>query len=150
MFDIGPSGGGFPDWLKQKTGGNTGITGGMRKRPAGYSMQRSPMTGQPLMNRPQVMPRRPMMGQPMRGQRPSGEKPFGMGPMPFSGGEPVSSTMPVGRQRPDIIPMSSSGMPPGMGGGMMQQPGQQPMEENQLWRTYNRLLSSPMAPRMLL
>ena len=139
MFDMGPSGGGgFPDWLKKKTGGNTGITGGMRNRPAGFErpgMQRPPMS------RPQVMPRPqgPSMG------RPTGNSPFGMGPMPSP---PVSGTNPVGRQRPNIIPMPS-GMPPGMGEGMMQQPGQQPIEENQLWRTYNRLLGGPMAPRML-
>lgn len=31
-MDIGPSPMGMPDWLKQKTGGNTGITGGMFNR----------------------------------------------------------------------------------------------------------------------
>ncbi len=121
MFNIGPSAG--ADWLKQKTGGNTGITGGMRNRPAGYQ---KPNTG-----------------------KPSGNRPFGMGPMPQMGRQPVSTTMPVGRPRPNIIPLPSSGMPPGMGDGMVQQPGQQPIEENQLWRTYNRLLGGSMAPRML-
>lgn len=140
MFNIGPSsGGGFPDWLKQKTGGNTGITGGMRRGSIqGPGMQRPPMGQRP-----------PMMQRPPMGPV-SGKSPFGMGPMPTRRPEqPVSGTNPVGRPRPNIIPMPES-MPPGMDGGMVAQPGQQPIEENQLWRTYNRLLGGSMAPRMLL
>jgi hypothetical protein len=79
-----------------------------------------------------------------RPQRPTGNMPFGMGPMPRpEGTPPISTTMPVGRQRPNIIPFIN----PNTGVGT---PGQQPIEENQLWRTYNRLLGGPMAPRMLM
>lgn len=133
MFNIGPSpNSGMMDRIKQKSRGNTGVTGGMRRGP--------------IMRRDQGMAGGNMRP-PMR--RPSSDIPFGMGPMPQMGQPPVSTTMPVGRPRPNIIPMPDS-MPPGMGSGMVQQPGQQPIEENQLWRTYNRLLGGPMAPRMLL
>lgn len=129
MFNMGPSASMMPDWLKQKTGGNTGITGGMHRGPIqGPGMP-------PPMRQPRI-------------QRPTGDKPFGMGPMPIpnQGQPPVSTTMPVRegmRQRPNIIPFSG-----GMGG--IETPGQQPLEENQLWRTYNRLQGGQMSPRMLL
>jgi len=146
-FNIGPSGGGgFPDWLKQKTSGNTGITGGMRNRPVGFERPSGGM--RPPMNRPQVMPRPqgPSMG------RPSGNTPFGMGPMPMpnSGGKQFTPIDIPGMERsPGSIPPSAWG---GFGEGI-QTPGQQPLEENQLWRTYNRLLGGDkgsMGPRMLL
>jgi len=125
---------------------NIGPSNGKMVRGGNNFAPRPPMGG---MNRPQVMPRPqdPSMG------RPLGNSPFGMGPMPQMGPvPPISTTNPVGMQRPNIIPMPS-GMPSGMGEGMMQQPGQQPLEENQLWRTYNRLLGGDkgsMGPRMLL
>ena len=94
--------------------------------------------------RPQQPVRRPNYGKPMM-QRPpmgpvSGQRPFGMGPMPTpnrGGGLPTSNT---GGMTPISMPMGNQGIGT---------PGQQPLEENQLWRTYNRLLGGQMAPRML-
>lgn len=83
---------------------------------------------------------RPMMQSPMGPA--SGARPFGIGPMPTpnrGGGMPVSSPMPVNKPMPFLG-----------GEGGIGTPGQQPLEENQLWRTYNRLLGGQMAPRMLL
>lgn len=82
---------------------------------------------------------RPMMQSPTMGPS-SGAQPFGMGPMPTpnrGGGMPTSNT---GGMPPIAMPMGSQGIGT---------PGQQPLEENQLWRTYNRLLGGQMAPRML-
>ena len=128
MFDIGPS----PNSrLQQRTGG---IARQPMKRPA--MGPRPPMSmGVPGMARP------PMMQRPPMGQI-TGDAPFGMGPMPNMGQQPVSTTMPVGGPRPSLIPV-----PTPFGNGNDHR--EMPMEENPLWRTYNRLSGNPTASRML-
>jgi len=138
-FNIGPSGN--ADWLRQKTGGNTGITGGMRR-----PMPLPPMRTQ--RQTPQSFPKpweRVGWGSSsenaMRSRPYTGPKQ----PLPGTPRPPLPTNTHVVRGGGGMrIPDTGIGM--GMGPTA---PSQQPMEENQLWRTYNRMLGGSVAPRML-